>query len=376
MTFLGLMLHNVRIKPLRSILTALAVAVGVGAGITIGIVTHSLRETAVQILQLGSADFSVTQEGVTDVLSSVLDEGELAELEADPDVESVVGVLVDTEDLGGDNPLFLVIGIEPDKLEEFGVRVLEGRPYEAGADAEIMLGYRAARNLGKEVGDTFSLESNAYADSFEVVGIFATGQDFGDSASMLPLTAVQAAERKAGDVTLAFVRVRPGADVDAVRTRLEAQNPQFVTVRTAEEFGRVDRNLELLSAADTAATILALAVGVIIVTNTMLLSFTERTREFGILRAVGWSRRRIGTLVIGETLVISLGGAALGVLLSWGSIQILEELPSLRGILQPEYTADVFVRALTTATGIGLFGALYPALRAAFLPPLEALRRE
>jgi ABC-type antimicrobial peptide transport system permease subunit len=55
---------------------------------------------------------------------------------------------------------------------------------------------------------------------------------------------------------------------------------------------------------------------------------------------------------------------------------VVERLANLQGVLHPEYRPDVFVRALTTATGIGLLGALYPALRAAFLVPLEALRRE
>jgi putative ABC transport system permease protein len=372
MTFVGLMVRNLRVKPVRSALLAVAVAVGVAAGITIGIVTSSLRETAVQILQVGRADFSITQRGVSDVLNSVMDEGDLAAIAADREVLSTVGVLVALDDLGADNPMFLEIGVPPDALEEFGVRIVAGRAYAADADAEVMLGYRAARNLGKQVGDTLRLGN----DEYTVVGIYATDQEFGDSASMLPLVHLQAGERKPGDVTIAFVRVRPGVDIEVLRSRIEDQHPQLVTVRTASEFGRADRNLQLLSAADDGATVLALAVGVIVVANTMLLTCLERTREFGVLRAIGWSRRRVMALVLGETLIVSLVGAAVGVGLSALAIQVVERLASLQGVLHPEYRPNVFTRALTTATGIGLLGALYPALRAAFLVPLEALRRE
>ena len=73
---------------------------------------------------------------------------------------------------------------------------------------------------------------------------------------------------------------------------------------------------------------------------------------------------------------ISVIGAALGVAESFGATAVLERLPSLRGILDTAYTADVFWRALYTAAGIGFFGALYPALRAALVAPLEALRHE
>lgn len=372
MSFLGLLLRNTNAKALRTALTTLTVAVAVAAGITIGVVTHSLRETAVSILQIGSADFSVTQKGVTDILNSVMDESELNALSTDPNVLSTVGVLVATTDLDKDNPLFLEIGVPADKLEEFGVRVVDGAPYTDDASDEVMLGYRAARNLDKRVGDTFVLDG----DSYRVVGIFATGQEFGDSASMLPLAHLQAGERKAGDVTIAFVRTKPGTDIDALRNRIEQDNPELITVRTASEFGRADRNLQLLSAADRGATLVVLSVGALIVTNSMMLSFLERTREFGVLRAIGWSRRRVMGLVVGEAMLISLVGAALGVAVSFGATAALERLPSLRGILDPTYTPGVFWRALYTAAGIGFFGALYPSLRAALVVPLEALRHE
>lgn len=372
MSFFALLLHNGRAKTLRTALTALAVAVGVGASITMGVVTHSLRESAVSILHVGQADFSVTQKGVSDVLNSVMDQSELDRLATTPGVASTVGVLVATTHLDRANPLFLEIGVPPDKLADFGVRVVDGVAYSEDATDQVMLGFRAARNLHKNLGDTFVLDDRTYT----VVGTFATGQEFGDSASMLPLKTLQANERKPGDVTIAFVRVVPGTDIDVLRTGLEHDNPELVTVRTASEFGRADRNLQLISAADKGATLIVLSFGVLIVANSMMLSFLERIREFGVLRAIGWSRVRVMALVIGEAFVISVLGAALGVGISFGATQVLQRSSSLRGILHPTYTASIFLRALYTAAGIGILGSLYPAGRAAFTAPLEALRHE
>ncbi|MBI5088276.1 MAG: ABC transporter permease, partial [Actinobacteria bacterium] len=187
MRFFGLVVHNIRIKPTRTALTAFAVSIGVGAGVTIGIVTHSLRQTAVQILEIGRADFSVSQEGVSDLLNSAIDEQELAQVGELRGVQSITGVLVEPVDLDADNPFFLRIGIDPSKMAEFGVRVVEGRAFTATAPDEIMLGYRAARNLGLAVGDPLRVEDETYT----VVGIYATDQEFGDSASMLPLVTLQ-----------------------------------------------------------------------------------------------------------------------------------------------------------------------------------------
>ena len=186
----------------------------------------------------------------------------------------------------------------------------------------------------------------------------------------------RATSARAGTVTLAFVRVAPGTKIEAVRRQIEHDNPSLTTVRLASEFGRIDRTLDYLNAAGKAATYLALVIGTIIVMNTMLLSFVERTREFGVLRAIGWSKRRLWALILGEALLISLLGAMTGVALSFAATRALEALPALRGILHAQFTAGSFWRALYTAGAIGLLAALYPAARAGHLKPLAALRRE
>ncbi len=372
MSFLGLIGHNLWTKKVRTALTALAVAIGVMTVVTLGVATDSLRNSAAAILETGNADFTIAQKGVSGVLHSVIDDAQVVRLRDEPGVANVIGALIALENLDGDNPDFIEIGLEPSSLTPFGVRIVAGRAYQAAANDEVMLGWRAADNLGKRVGDTVDIAGGPKT----IVGIYNTGQAFGDGGAMLPLSFLQGEERKAGTVTLAFATVSPGAKIDVVRRRVERDNPSLATVRLVSEFGRVDRTLDYLNAAGKGATYLALVIGVVIVMNTMLLSFVERTREFGVLRAIGWSRRRLWALILGEALAISLLGAVAGVALSFGAMRILESLPAIRGILHTHFTADSFWRALYTAGAIGLLAAVYPALRASRLEPLTALRRE
>lgn len=372
MTFFGLITHNLWTKKLRTILTSLAVAIGVLTVVTLSVVTQSLRSSAAAVLQTGKADFTVAQRGVDGALNSVIDDAQVARLQGVPGVHTVVGALVVLTKLDADNPAFLEIGLQPDSLTDFGVQIVAGRAYTARATDEVLLGWRAADNLGKRVGDTIDIADGRKT----VVGIYRTGQAFGDGGAMFPLIFLQGDERRAGTVTLAFVRVEPGAKIETVRHRIERDNPSLATVRSVSEFGRVDRTLDYLNAAGTGAVLLALVIGTVIVTNTMLLSFVERTREFGVLRAVGWSKRRLWALILSEALLISLGGAALGVALSFLATRILEQVPEVHGILHTQFTAGSFWRALYTAGVIGLLAAVYPALRAGRLEPLAALRRE
>ncbi|HZC51290.1 MAG TPA: ABC transporter permease [Mycobacterium sp.] len=372
LSFAGLVAHNVAVKKLRLFFSCLAVAIGVLAVATFSIVNHSLRASELAIMQTGRADFTIAQKGMSDLLNSNIDVATLAQLKADPAIASATGVLVGTTRLNAANPLFLEIGIDPADLTDFGVTVVGGHAFAAHAAGQVMLGYRAAANLGKLVGDMVTVDST----SFRVVGIYSTGQALGDTGAMFPLIPFQAAQRQAGEVTLIFVRVRAGTDIATLRRAIEQDHPQLVTVRTISDFGRADRSLALISAADKGSTVLAIAVGAVVVMATMMIAFVERTREFGVLAAIGWSRRRIMSMVVAEALTIGLLGAGLGVGLSFAATVILGQLPSLVGILHPVYTAAAFWRAVYTAAAMSLLGGAYPAIRAAALSPLEALRHE
>ena len=107
-------------------------------------------------------------------------------------------------------------------------------------------------------------------------------------------------------------------------------------MRTSSDFGRADRSLALINAGETGSSILAIGVGAIIVMTTMTITFIERTREFGVLAAIGWSRKRVMGMVIAEALTIGLIGAAGGVALSFAATQLIGQLPSLVGILHPD----------------------------------------
>jgi putative ABC transport system permease protein len=250
--------------------------------------------------------------------------------------------------------------------------VVAGRPYGATASHEVMLGWRAAQNLGLRVGDRFF----ANGTQNTVVGIYSTGISFGDLGAMFPLPALQAYNRVPGSMTLVFVKTAPGHSIAQVEKAITYDQPELTTIRTAAQFGRADRNLVFLQAATTGSTVLAVLIGAVIIGNTMLLSLLERTREFGLLRAVGWARTRVVCLVVGEVAVLTVVGSALGVALSFAAVAALESLPQLAGVLHANYTQAAFWRALYTGLGMALVGALYPALRAANLTPLRALSHE
>ncbi len=370
--FASLVITNVRAKKIRLALTVLAIAIGVMTVVSLVVLTASLRTSDLAIMQMGRADFTISQKGVADVLSSTIDETRLEKIAATPHVAAATGVLLTMERLNADNPLFLEIGLAPVDQGSFGVTIVSGRSYTAGASDEIMLGWRAAENLHLSVGDRMTLQGSR----FRIVGLYSTGQAQGDSGAMFPLTVLQTHLRQTHQVTLIFVRATPGANVVALQRTIDEQNPQLVTVRTVEEFGRADRSLSLIQAAADGSTLLAIVIGAIVVMSAMSMSFVERIREFGVLSAIGWDRWRIWAMILSEAVVMGVLGAAVGAALSVLAMQSLQHMSDLRGVLQPQFTAGVFARALFTAAAMSLLGGILPAWRAAHIAPLEALSHE
>ncbi len=113
-----------------------------------------------------------------------------------------------------------------------------------------------------------------------------------------------------------------------------------------------------------------------VVTNTMVMAVMERTREIGTLRALGWRQARVLWMILGESLLLSLIAAGLGILVGLGLTTALGAIPGLGSFMKAAYTPQVIVQAIVVSLFLGAVGGLYPAWHASRLRPVEALRYE
>ncbi|MFN3309694.1 MAG: ABC transporter permease, partial [Anaerolineales bacterium] len=125
-----------------------------------------------------------------------------------------------------------------------------------------------------------------------------------------------------------------------------------------------------------AISFLAIFVGGIGVLNTMLMAVFERTREIGVLRALGWRRRRVLGMILKEALVLGLLGGCAGIVVAFILAFGLNQSPLVGGLLTTVWEWDIFARALGVAITLGILGGIYPSYRATRLQPVEALRYE
>ena len=371
MPFFMLILRNLLRQRIRTLLTAFGISLGITTVVALGVVTDSFKATAQQVLRAGGSDFAIGQSGSADLTFSTLTNDQLNAIAAYDGVEHATGVLMAVSRLGS-NPYFIQLGIDPRDLAYFQVPLVAGRYLAPDAPNEILLGQEAANQLNKKAGDTVELKDRL----FLVVGIYHTGEAWEDGGGMLPLATVQEYERKPGLMTLIYVKARPGVDLDKFTAQIEEDHPELATLRTVSDYSDVDQGLQLMDAANLAISFLAVFIGGIGVMNTMVMSVMERTREFGILRAVGWRQRRVLQMVLGESILLCLIGAVIGSILAVVFTRLILIFPVVRSFLEPQYTPEVFIRGLVVGVAVALLGALYPAIRAVRLSPIQAIRYE
>jgi putative ABC transport system permease protein len=120
-------------------------------------------------------------------------------------------------------------------------------------------------------------------------------------------------------------------------------------------------------------SLLAILVGVLGVTNTMLMSVFERKQEIAILLALGWKRSRIVRMILWESAMLGLLGGIIGVGLGVIGVRLMQAAPAIRGLLQPDLSFNLIVMAVTIAVCVGVLSGFYPAWRSSRLTPSLAL---
>ncbi len=356
MTWPALISRNLLRRAARTVFTAIGVGLGVGLIVALLAITNGVHRTAADLIHVGRSDFGLFQADVSDFTRSLLPESLAAKVARDPGVAAVAKVKLLVS--GG----LLVFGLDP---QEFAFRrfVVVG-----GVRGTAMAGDRS----GKRVGEVVRVAGRP----FKIVGLFHSGDRFEDLGIVLPLHTVEALAKRPGEITSIGVAVELGRNVKAVAAQLERRYPGVVAVTEPGQAIKVDTSSRLIISTGWIVSLLALIVGGIGVTNTMAMSVFERTREIGILRAVGWSASRVAAMILSETIgicLLALGvGCALGVL----AADVFVAHSSLSGLISPTYTAGTFAWGLAFALGVGVIGALYPTWRAVSLTPVEALRHE
>jgi putative ABC transport system permease protein len=187
------------------------------------------------------------------------------------------------------------------------------------------------------------------------------------------LPELQSVSYREGRVTMFDLMLTPDAKEAAVESAIARAGP-LIPAPTEQMLAR-DRNIEVMRAVSRSVSLIALVMGSLSVLNTLLMAVQERTREIGVMMAIGWSRWRTMASIVMEGILIGVGGCVIGVPLAYVVSLIFKHLPSVEGILTFQPTLGLLLPMCAVSLLICALGSLYPAWRAASMRPSDALRR-
>jgi len=269
--------------------------------------------------------------------------------------------------------LNLYVGVKPEDgemiISSYGGRLEKGRFLTDNDKYGVVIGSNIADRYNKNLGDRITFNDNKW----RIVGMFKEGSGIMDDGLVIPLKRAQEINGFDDDiVTMLSVIPDDPAKIEELVRRIDLRFPHLDAISAQEASDFAGEYLTTIKAAFWLISIVAGIVGGIGVANTMITSVYERTKEIGILRAVGWTKRNIINLILTEGIALSVFGGLIGILLGSIGAQLIGTLTGFSAYVSPELTIQAFTFALT----VGLVGGLYPAVKAANMDPVMALRYE
>ncbi len=408
---LRLAMDTLRSHKFRSFLTILGVFIGTSTVIAVTSLIAGLDKQLVDVaeqfgtrslwvykLQMGSPHLLTREERLRKPLSY---EDAMAIKELCPSVETVSVELfrelgnfglppVTARYKGQDMLDALFVGATADHLQLMNATVGEGRFFTDMEDAhrrEVAVIGNSVRTRFFEHEDPIGKTLLVDGHNYEVVGALTKfksflGDDEDDRAIMIPYNSYRKAYPEAKD-NFICVLARPGKMEQAKdevtellrrRRRVKPSEPDNFGISSAESLiGQFREVIATVGLVMVVISSIGLLVGGIGVMNIMLVSVTERTREIGVRKAIGARRSDIKWQFLLEAMALTASGGLLGILAGWLlSLTIRTFVPSLPSTV-PLWSA---VAGFAVATSVGLFFGLWPALKAARLDPIAALRYE
>jgi putative ABC transport system permease protein len=383
MYFTTFLLKNLIRRRARSLLTILGIAVAIGTVVTLRGVSYGFERSFRANFERRGIDVVVVAAGIPDQLQSNLD------ADIGPQIARIEGVrrvstgLLEVVNIARDDSVMsvLVNGWPPGGGQFDELTIVSGRAIRPEDSRAIMLGVTLAEHLHKGVGDTVMMQDERY----DVVGIYRSFDLFENGGAVVPLITLQKEMARLGRVTGFTVALEPARDkealADTVRRRIEALvdaegKPFGITAQPTRAYVNNTVYIRMANGMVWITSGIALVVGAITILNTMIMAVMERTKEIGILQALGWVRARVLGMILGETLLLSLTGAAVGVGAAMLIVKWLARMPQTSGFVSGEISTIVIAEGLGLTILMSLIGGVGPAYRAAFLEPTEAIRHE
>jgi putative ABC transport system permease protein len=370
-----LAMDNASRQPRRSAATAAALMIGLALVTGFSVVAASLSQSVnAMVDDVIGAEFLVSNSTQRPFPSTVADQIEQIDGVASVSRSTSIPADVDTGK-GAPGQGFLTTADPSTIGDVLDLNFTEGSLSDLN-DQTVIIDTTTAQNAGLSVGDDVTFIFPTGKATVQVAGLYKPEGFFGGYT--ITNEALRAAGVNVGD-TFVYVKAEQNADLSAIRASMDEILKDYPTIQVQsqqelkEEF---QKNVSALLGVIVAMLSLAIFIAILGIVNTLYLSVLERTREIGMLRAVGTSRRQVRRMIVLESVVLAVFGAVVGIVLGLIFGVALQKTLEAFGVNQLGIPWVQLVVYLLIAMIVGALAALWPARRAAKLDVLQAITTE
>lgn len=370
MTFFTVVYRGLTRRPVRTGLTLVGISIGIAAVVALVGISRGFEKSWETGMKVRGTDIVVSTMG--NALSPKPFSDKLRQrLSQLPKVAAACSIYVDLTSVE-DASMMIVSAREWGGFSWENLKLVEGRMPKDALEPVVVLGTAAADVLKKKIGDPLQLD----ARELTVVGIVDGGAMVENGSVILSLPMFQEMSGNQGRINIIDVRAQSGLSEAELKQLIEDINKLLPEARAVAAGAHVGNSeaYRFIRAMSWGTSLLAVIVGVLGVMNTMLMTVFERKQEICILLAIGWRRRRIIRMILLESALLGFLGGITGVLVGAVGVKVMETLPAIHGLLEPDLSPLLMVTSVAIAMAVGVISGLYPAWRSSRLSPSQAMQ--
>ncbi|MBT3408558.1 ABC transporter permease [Candidatus Woesearchaeota archaeon] len=391
--FLKIAIKNISKRKLRTFLTILGIVVAISAILSLLLLSNGLENSIEsEFDKIGSNRIFLTSEGglESNLAVSSLSEKDIKVVERTPGIDSVVKMLVSTEEVNYKNEknIIQIRGLDYENWErlfvnDYGISLTDGRYLSNKDNYNVIIGWatsNTAFNKKINVGNSIEFLKN----KFKVVGIFErVGADQDDKVIYVSMNLLRELINKPDKISFADIIVNPNSDVlkisEKIDRRLEKSRGKtdYSLITPDQLLEQTNNVLGIIKTVIIGIAIISLLVGSIGITNSMYTAVSERKYEIGIFKSLGAQKKDILKLFLIESSIIGLLGGIVGTILGISIAKLIEYIVSIYSPIGIIINLDVnlIIFSILFAMFFGILSGLSPAYSASKLKPVEALQK-